>query len=106
MILVYTHPNHFAVNQVKALLEIRGLKCQMRNEFAVGGLGEIAPIDAWPELWLEHDRDYQRALEIIERDARSADGSDWFCGHCGEQNAASFEVCWACNRDRYRENDR
>ncbi|MHA7878879.1 MAG: putative signal transducing protein [Saccharospirillum sp.] len=100
MILVYTHPNHFAVNQVKSLLEARGIRCQMRNEFAVGGLGEIAPIDAWPELWLEQDDDYQTAQAIIDRDARAADGDDWFCGHCGERNAASFEVCWACHRER------
>lgn len=105
MILVYTHPNHFAVSQMKSLLEARGLSCQLRNEFAVGGLGEIAPIDTWPELWLEQDSDYQRAQEVMADDAKAAEGRDWFCGHCGEQNAASFEVCWACSRDRYRERE-
>lgn len=100
MKLVFTHPHHFAVANIRNQLAQRGIVCELRNEFAAGALGELAPIDVWPELWVQDDRDYDIARRWIEADQSQAEGHDWFCGQCGEQNAASFDHCWACQRER------
>ncbi len=99
MKLVFTHPNHFAVIHVRHLLESRGIDCEVRNEFAVGAMGELAPIDVWPELWVANDEDEERARALIDDAETQADKADWFCGRCGERNAGSFEVCWACGAE-------
>lgn len=100
MKLLYTHPNHFAVVNVRNLVERVGIHCELRNEFAMGGLGELAPIDTWPELWVVDDRDYDRAMQLIEEAQARAAEDDWFCGRCGERNGANFELCWSCGRER------
>lgn len=100
MTLIYTHPNHFAVVQVRDLLAAAGIECELRNEFALGAMGELAPIDVWPELWLYESADYDRAQRLIEAQAAAAEGADWFCRQCGERNAASFDFCWACGQEQ------
>ncbi len=52
MKLVYTHPNSIAVAQARSSIEFAGIDCILRNEYASGAIGELAPIDAWPALWL------------------------------------------------------
>ena len=64
MKLVYTHPSHIIVSQARSALEMAGIKCSMRNEYASGALGELAPIDTWPELWVMRDRDYEMARAL------------------------------------------
>ncbi|GGX56936.1 putative signal transducing protein [Saccharospirillum salsuginis] len=100
MKLVYTHPNLYAVANAQTLVESVGIGCELHNEYAGGGMGELAPIDTWPELWVVDDRDYDRAVQLIDEAQARGAGEDWFCGRCGERNGASFEVCWACGRER------
>ena len=50
MKLVYTHPNLAMVVQAASVLELAGIASELRNEFASGAIGEIAPISAWPAL--------------------------------------------------------
>lgn len=47
MKLVYTHPTSAIVAQAKAAIEHAGIDCILRNEYAGGAMGELAPIDAW-----------------------------------------------------------
>jgi len=96
MKLVFTHPNHFAVINVRNLLELRGIECEVHNEFSIGALGELAAVDVWPELWVSRDVDEQPALELIAELDAKAEKADWFCSQCGERNAGAFELCWAC----------
>ena len=100
MKLIYTHPSIIAVTQVKNTLEAAGLECCLCNEYAAGAIGELAPIDAWPELWLTRDRDWQQASRLLEQSDREADGLDWQCVDCGRQSPASFELCWHCAASR------
>lgn len=100
MKLVFTHPNHFAVSNARNLVQRRGIQCEVRNEFAGGAIGELAPIDTWPELWVIDDRDYDQAIKLIDSAQARADEEDWYCGNCGERNAATFELCWNCARER------
>jgi hypothetical protein len=72
----------------------------MRNEYVSGVTGEVPVFETWPELWVVHDRDYDRAAEIIRTVFTDTPGDPWLCAGCGEQNEASFEFCWQCGADK------
>ena len=99
MRLVYTHPNRLIVENMRNLLENSGIKVVLQNQYAGGGVGELAPIDAWPEVWLERDGDFDRANKIIDA-ASQSNAATWVCKACGEENAGSFEFCWSCSQER------
>lgn len=103
MLLIFTHPNLMIVENARNLLLQAGIRCRLENQYAAGGIGELAPISAWPELWLERERDKTWATSVLgailtEPATQAADATtaDWRCRHCGEINAPAFEVCWQC----------
>lgn len=98
MKLIYTHENRLLVELAKSKLEIAGIAVFLKNEYAQGATGELAPHQAWPELWLERERDYERALQLLRED--SGPGTDWQCCGCGEHNGAAFDYCWHCGKLR------
>jgi hypothetical protein len=83
-------------------LQAAGIEARVLNEHAAGGVGELAPDDAAPEVWIVQERDLDRALGIVEDHEYDLDetGEDAArtlrCPHCGEENPESFEVCWSC----------
>ena len=101
MKLVYTHPSAIAVAQARNAVELADIKCVLRNEYASGAMGELAPIDAWPEIWVLRDRDYDRAKLVIEQLHADLQEADWECGHCGRFSPASFDWCWHCAGERH-----
>ena len=96
MKLVYTHPSNIVVAQARNSLERAGLKCVIRNEYAAGAMGELAPIDVWPELSVLRDRDYERASLALAQSSAPIEEADWHCRHCGSDCPATFELCWHC----------
>lgn len=100
MKLVYTHPSNIAVAQARSAIEQAGIECVMRNEYSAGAMGELAPIDVWPELWVVRDRDYERAALVLEQARAEIGEADWDCAHCGSQSPATFELCWHCASER------
>lgn len=100
MKLVYTHPSSIAVAQARNALEQAGLACILRNEYAAGAMGELAPISVWPELWVLRDRDYERAMLVLTQASAEIREADWDCQRCGRQSPATFEVCWHCAGER------
>jgi hypothetical protein len=100
MKLVYTHPNSILVAQARAALELADIQCLLRNEYASGAIGELAPIDAWPELWVADDKDLERAKQLIAESRAVVQEPDWKCGRCGSDSPATFELCWHCAGDR------
>lgn len=100
MKLVYTHPNPIVVAQARSTLEHAGIDCTLRNEFAMGAIGELAPIDAWPELWVVKDRDGERAQRLLESSRQAVQGAEWCCSNCQQVNPATFELCWHCATER------
>jgi hypothetical protein len=99
MKLIYTHPNRLIVENIKNLLENDGIEVILQNQYAGGGVGELAPIDAWPELWLAKESDLERAMALMES-VKNTETEKWVCKNCGEENGGSFEMCWACAKDR------
>jgi hypothetical protein len=100
MNLVYTHPNIIAVGQVRSAIELNDIKCVLRNEYASGAIGELAPIDAWPEVWVINDRDFERATSVIEASNVAIKEPDWQCVRCNNHSPATFESCWHCGCER------
>ena len=59
--------------------------------------GEL-PLDAaLPQLWVEDPADAARARSLIEAFARAGVPTGVVrCPKCGEENPASFDLCWKC----------
>ena len=98
--LVYTHPNIIVVGQARSSIELAGIECIVRNEYAAGAIGELAPIDAWPELWVMNDRDFERARLLLEKSHIAIQEPDWQCERCGSFSPGTFEFCWHCAGER------
>ena len=99
MRLVYTHPTLIAVTQARSELERQDIQCLVRNEYAAGAVGGLSPIDAWPELWVLEDHDWERATRALEKMRTESQDPDWRCTQCEMTNPATFETCWHCARD-------
>jgi hypothetical protein len=94
--LLYTHPNRILVDNARNIVENAGIPTELRNEFAGGGVGELAPIGTWLELWVR-TRDLERARAVLDAVFASEAEDDWVCPACGELNSGSFEFCWHCH---------
>ena len=100
MIKVFSSENRLKVWQIKELLESYQIPCFIKNEYAIGGAGEISPFDAWPEVWLTDEEWLPRATKIMrEFEASQVSGPDWLCHSCGEKNEGNFEICWNCGKE-------
>lgn len=99
MKLLYTHENRFLVSNARNIVEAAGIATQLKNEYAIGGIGELSAFDAWMELWVKNDRDYEQARQLLETSMSEQGAAEWRCANCGEQNDPSFETCWKCQRD-------
>ncbi len=96
---VFTHENRMILYNLKNLLQAEGIETVVVNEFAGGGVGDLAAFDTWPELWVEDDRRFARAEAIVQDVMLDQHHQqDWYCRGCQEKNAASFQVCWNCGR--------
>jgi hypothetical protein len=73
------------------------VRVRIFNANASSVAGEL-PIEAsLPQLWIEDARDEARARELIAAFFRPAPaGPPVHCPKCGEENPASFDLCWAC----------
>ena len=84
---------------VRGLLNASGIAARIFNEFAPGGLGDLPAASVFPEVWVENDRDFERARCVIERYERECPTTGhWTCSGCGEANPAGFEICWRCQK--------
>lgn len=99
MKLIYTHENQFLVRNVQNILNEAGIDSVLKNQFSSGGVGELSPIDSWPELWLTKEEDFELAKTMIAEVYNDHSLKEWQCEHCGEINGGAFEVCWNCSSD-------
>ena len=66
MKMIYSSESSFLANNVKNIMEAQQIDTFIKNEFSQGAVGEISAFDAWPEVWVFNDEDYERALTIVE----------------------------------------
>lgn len=101
MIKLYTHQDRFMVFQVKDMLDAKGIPCFIKNEYSIGGVGELSPFDSWPEVWLTDDEWLPKAREMVDQLVSQPRQQDnWRCPQCQEDNEGQFEVCWRCQAQR------
>lgn len=88
------------VFQIKQLLDEKGIPCFVKNEFAIGAMGELSPMDVLPEVWVSDEEWLPKAQQFIDDfQYQATDSSPWVCNKCHEQNGANFELCWQCGED-------
>lgn len=81
-------------------LDERGIACTLRGESLMGLAGGIPVPDSYPSVWVAH-ADLQAAQQALTawRGPALAHPA-WVCAGCGEDNPASFQMCWSCERAR------
>jgi hypothetical protein len=94
---VYAAANLPEAHLLVDLLADRGIRTRIFNANASSLAGEL-PIEAsLPQIWVEDDDDALRAREVIEAFIRTPPaGPGVKCPACGEENPASFDLCWSC----------
>jgi len=99
---VYSSDSYFLVGHLRQLLENHHIQCIAKNEFLLGGAGDLPPTACWPELWIAEDFQYDKAKELIAGFLVVSAESDreWCCPDCGERLEAQFTVCWSCGAER------
>jgi len=97
---IYTSPEQYQLGQIISMLEEDGIAHVIRNEFLSGALGELPPHECWPQIWIVHEEDYEKARAIVDQaSAAITDLGQWRCD-CGEENEGTFGSCWKCGRER------
>lgn len=98
---VYSSDNSMLAGHIRALLQQAGIECIMRNQHLWGGIGELPPIECWPEVWITDDSDYELAAALISEALNSEQRHDppWQCP-CGEEIEGQFTACWKCGAER------
>ena len=95
-IKLYTAADIIEAQLLKKLLASKGIATTLKNENLQSGVGEIPFVEMWPELWLLHLNDLDRARQVLNEFVNREAASDWVCKICNEHNPGSFEICWMC----------
>ena len=101
MKLVYTHDNQIMVANIANYLMQNNIEVVIRNQYASGGVGEIPPIEAWPEVFVLNDNFFSKAINLINELNKDLDEPKWLCKKCNEINYPTFDYCWNCQQENY-----
>ena len=95
MTRIYSTPNAPVAHLVRHALEGDGIAAEVRGEARAAFVGEIPPIEAWVEVWVD-DADAARAAPTVATfTSDDATPDAWTCA-CGETLDGSFGTCWSC----------
>lgn len=82
---------------LRGVLEQAGIRVHVFNENAQGGVGQLPVNEAFPELWLDDEADFDRAQSVVkEFEEGPRNTGTTRCSGCGEDNPGNFQVCWSC----------
>ncbi len=92
------YENLTELQMVKSALEAANIACFIKNEHAIGAIGDLPYTDTWPELWLHEKRDWDRAQQLIQtlKTQPKLPMSDWQCPECQTTIEREFNLCWSC----------
>lgn len=99
MIKIYSSSDSLLLHHYRNLLENAGISCFVKQSYLSGGVGELPPIECWPELWIEDDWLQEKANGLIKSSENVTHTTFWQC-KCGEQHEQQFNVCWKCGAAR------
>lgn len=88
------------INHYKNLLTSEGIPAFIRNEYLGSIVGEMPFQEAWPQLWVKNNLDYDRARQLIDQASRPDESptAAWRCKHCKAENEGQFGACWNCSK--------
>jgi len=97
---VYSTDDRIQAGYIQCVLENRNINSWIKNLNLSGAIGELPPIECWPEVWIHDDQDYQLAIKIIQELESPSNfiATPWDC-QCGENIEAQFHVCWKCGSE-------
>lgn len=86
------------ISHFKNVLVTEGIPAFIKNEHLGSIIGEMPFQEVWPELWVENDLDYDRAMQLLDENTvqNESPGRAWRCQKCHEENEAQFGACWSC----------
>ncbi|TQV89738.1 DUF2007 domain-containing protein [Aliikangiella coralliicola] len=99
---LYCCENPLTARHLKNILENNGISCLIRNESLHATAGEVPPILAWPEIWVNDSAQFEKAELLINEATRERNSSteEWRCNNCNEVNERQFAICWKCSEMR------
>ena len=96
---VYSAANISLVSIFQNILAGHGIRCSIKNEFLYAGMGELPPIECWPQLCVD-EADFAEAQRIVEAALAENDVAAWHCDACQEVIEGQFTECWKCGTSR------
>ena len=87
------------IGLLQSRLEETGIPCVLLDE----QMAQAIHSAAFPaELWITHDADYRRAVDLCEawQVPSSEPLQPWTCPECSEVLAGEFTHCWKCGIER------
>ena len=99
---LYTAQSPLVISHLKNLLESGGIRCTVKNLYLAGAIGELPPIECWPELWVLDDQRYAEARRLLDRTLAPlrAVAMPWTCRKCDIEVEGEFSECWSCGSRR------
>ena len=79
---VYRAPTLLQVAHARNVLITAGIRCELRNQYLAGALGDLPMMETWPQLYVD-ESDEQYALRALSRAAAAPQGLPWTCVSCG-----------------------
>lgn len=94
---IYTHENIAVLHSAKNILSLNDIESFVKNEHVIPNGARHGINNIFLELWINHDKDYEKASVIIDSEIENPEPKDsWLCTKCHEENDGSFEICWKC----------
>ncbi len=102
MIKIYSNQDTLMLGHLRNVMSSHGIECVIRNQDLSTAMGEIPPIECWPELWILDDSRYEEARALLRRALAPLGPVEkpWKCSGCGEDLEGQFTQCWNCGRSR------
>lgn len=97
MIKVYSAQFLAPVANMRNVLKMYQIESNITGEYLSAVVGEVPPIEVWPQLWVS-EQDFERAKKIIEEGIKDSPDTPelLICPKCGEEVEDQFAMCWNC----------
>ena len=89
-----------AAHHARNLLEVEGIRSEVRNEILSSAMGELPPAECQVEVWVLRDADAGRAELVLKDSFFPKSSPPWKCASCGESCEGQFTQCWRCGAYR------
>jgi len=102
---LYVSQSLIDVESRKELLDQAEVLCTIKNQRSAMLGGEVPFVEVFPELWVLHDKDFERAQQLLQdwEEAQPLETTSWTCAGCGEVHQKEFTTCWKCGHERSSE---